>query len=52
MTPAPEFYKDKAGEWRWRITADNGEITHASTEGFTTRENAEANYETGFTEDD
>jgi uncharacterized protein YegP (UPF0339 family) len=30
-----KFYKDKASEWRWRIVClNNGEITHASSEGY------------------
>ncbi len=28
------FYKDNAGEWRWRVTGGNGEIVGASSEGF------------------
>lgn len=30
-----EVYKDLAGEWRWRVTAANGEIIAVSGEGFT-----------------
>ena len=52
MTPTPEYYIDKAGEHRWRVRAGNGEIIQASTEGFTTKENAEANYSMGFKEDE
>lgn len=29
-----EFYKDHAGEWRWRITAANGNILAVSSEGY------------------
>jgi len=31
-----EFYQDKSeeSEWRWRVTAANGEIIGASTEGY------------------
>ncbi len=29
-----EFYKDNAGEFRWRRTAPNGQIVGASTEGY------------------
>jgi uncharacterized protein YegP (UPF0339 family) len=29
-----EFYKDAAGEWRWRRTAPNGNIVGASSEGY------------------
>lgn len=31
--PTVSTYKDRKGEWRWRITASNGRIIHASTEG-------------------
>lgn len=34
-----ELYKDKAGEFRFRLKAGNGEIIGAS-EGYTTKENA------------
>ena len=34
------FYKDEADEWRWRIKAGNGQITHASSEGFVSKQNA------------
>ena len=40
-----EYYQDKAGEWRWRITARNNEIVGASTEGFVRKEDAEHNFE-------
>jgi uncharacterized protein YegP (UPF0339 family) len=36
-------YKDAAGEWRWRIRATNGEIIAASTEGYKTKDDVEAN---------
>lgn len=29
-----EFYKDKAGDWRWRVQAQNSRLVHASTEGY------------------
>ena len=38
--PRVTIYKDHAGEWRWRLTAANGEIV-AQGEGHTTRYNAE-----------
>jgi uncharacterized protein YegP (UPF0339 family) len=38
-----EFYTDAAGEHRWRLTADNGEIVGASSEGFTTPGEARRN---------
>ena len=34
MSARIELYEDKAGEFRWRKVADNGEIT-ASSEGYT-----------------
>jgi uncharacterized protein YegP (UPF0339 family) len=38
------FYKDSAGEWRWRIKdPSNGLIIAASTEGYKNRSDAEAN---------
>lgn len=40
-----EFYEDNANEWRWRVTAGNGNIVHASTEGYTSKLNAKANLE-------
>lgn len=32
-------------QWRWRVTAGNGEIVAGSSEGFDSRFNAERNYE-------
>lgn len=32
-----EFYRqgeNQDGDWRWRVTAPNGQIVHASTEGY------------------
>jgi uncharacterized protein YegP (UPF0339 family) len=47
-----DYYQDAAGEWRWTLrdltnrTRDpNGEIVGASTEGFSSREKAEQNYD-------
>ncbi len=34
-----ELYKDKKGEFRWRLVATNGQVI-ASGEGYTTKENA------------
>jgi len=31
-----EIYKDKAGEWRWRLVAANGKKVADSGEGYTT----------------
>ena len=33
-----DFYKDAAGEWRWRRTASNGRIVGASTQGYVSRQ--------------
>lgn len=43
--PRPEYYKDNSGQWRWKITAGNHERTHASTEGFSSKAKARANFE-------
>lgn len=34
-----EFYKDNAGEWRWRRIARNGQVVGACHEGYTTKQN-------------
>lgn len=31
------LFKDSAGEWRWRVTAANGEIVADSDEGYANR---------------
>jgi uncharacterized protein YegP (UPF0339 family) len=38
-------YTDKAGKWRWRVIAGNGEIVGASSQGFASRSIAFANAE-------
>ena len=38
-----DFYKDKAGHWRWRRTAPNGRIVGASSEGYANRADCFAN---------
>lgn len=38
-----EFYQDKKGEWRWKTFAKNGVQVGASTEGYTTKQNAVKN---------
>jgi uncharacterized protein len=38
-----EYYQDKNGDWRWRRTAVNGEITGASSEGYEAKKDCEAN---------
>jgi len=40
-----EFYEDAKKEWRWRVTAANGQIVHASTEGFSSKDGARNNLE-------
>jgi len=34
------IYKDKRGEWRWRMVARNGRIVADSGEGYTTKRGA------------
>ncbi len=36
------IYKDRAGEWRWRLKARNGRIVADSGEGYKTRAGARA----------
>jgi uncharacterized protein YegP (UPF0339 family) len=40
-----EIYQDKAGEYRWRRTASNGNLVGASTEGYANKSDCEANAE-------
>lgn len=35
-----ELYKDTAGEWRWRLIADNGNIMADSGEGYVNKQDA------------
>ena len=35
-----EYYRDKAGQWRWRFKASNGFILCDSAEGYRERRNA------------
>lgn len=35
-----EIYKDKGGEWRWRLRARNGRIVADSAEGYASKRNA------------
>ncbi len=37
------IYIDKAGKYRWRVVADNGEIVGASSQGFTSRYRCRSN---------
>jgi uncharacterized protein YegP (UPF0339 family) len=36
------LYKDRGGEWRWRLVAVNGKIVADSAEAYATKSNAEA----------
>jgi uncharacterized protein YegP (UPF0339 family) len=45
MTAKFEMYKDKKGEFRWRLSADNGQEFACSGEGYTSKENAKAGIE-------
>jgi hypothetical protein len=36
--PAFEVYQDKAGEWRWRLVASNGNIIADSGEGYSSKQ--------------
>jgi len=33
------IYRDKAGEWRWRLKANNGRIIADGSEGYATESN-------------
>ena len=35
-----EIYKDKSGEFRWRLTHNNGQVIANSGEGYTSKANA------------
>lgn len=35
-----EIYRDKAGEWRWRMVCRNGRVVADSGEGYTRRRDA------------
>lgn len=32
------FYEDKAGKWRWRFVADNGNIMAISSQGYVNKD--------------
>lgn len=34
-----KIYKDKSGQWRWRLLARNGKIIADSAEGYRTKSN-------------
>lgn len=37
MSPTIERYEDNAGEWRWRLVADNGNIMADSGQGYASK---------------
>jgi uncharacterized protein YegP (UPF0339 family) len=37
-------YKDAAGEWRWRVQANNNRTVADSSEGYTNRQDAIAGF--------
>ena len=39
-----DIYQDTKRRWRWRVKAPNGEVVGASSEGFVTEFECEANY--------
>ena len=45
-----EFYKDAAGKWRWRVTADNGRILGSSSQGFASKQKAQENLDLLYAE--
>lgn len=48
MNVTPEYYQDKAGKWRWRVKARNGNIIGASSQGYASKKSAEENVERHF----
>lgn len=40
-----EVYEDRAGQWRWRLIHDNGNIIADSGEGYATRQKCEQGLE-------
>lgn len=39
MSPGFEPYQDRAGKWRWRLVAANGQVVATSNECFASRSN-------------
>lgn len=44
--PTAEVYKDKKGEFRWRIISHTGEIIGASCEGYSSKASCQNNLKT------
>lgn len=44
-----ELYKNRFDQYRWRVTAANGEIIGASTQGYTRKVNCRRNISLVFT---
>lgn len=40
-----EVYEDRAGQWRWRLVHDNGNIIADSGEGYASRQKCEQRLE-------
>ena len=40
-----EVYEDRAGQWRWRLVHDNGNIIADSGEGYSSRQKCEQGLE-------
>lgn len=38
-----QIYEDRRGKWRWRVTAENGEIVGASTQGYSLKKDCIGN---------
>lgn len=38
-----QFYNDAESDWRWRLTADNGQIVAAASQGYKNRSDCEYN---------
>lgn len=43
--PTFELYQDSAGEWRWRLVAENGNIIADSAEGYSSKQGAKRGIE-------
>lgn len=51
MSDKVHFYKDAAGEWRWRRVAPNGRIVADSGEGYVDLQNAREGAERALNSD-